>query len=48
MTNYFEYRLHEIEVLLSTLPDQALYNDERQRLTRERQTILRTIKATEA
>lgn len=48
MTNYYEYRLHQIEILINALlVDEDRFTDEITELKEERDSILQGLHATE-
>lgn len=47
MSNYFEYRLHQIGILLHAFEEEEAFTDEYQKLIDERTDILRQLDITE-
>ena len=43
MTNYYEYRLHQIEILLGAYHNEKPYKDEIEKLQAERENILKQL-----
>jgi predicted transcriptional regulator len=47
MSNYFEYRLHQISILLHAFEKEEAFTDEYQQLLDERNNILKQLDITE-